>query len=325
MAVWAVALGVVVVPVAIGWATSPTAAATKAGDASVIVPDDGRAGAGQPLTSGVTTTPFSLRLPTSASCRGDSANEGYRVQTYMVPANVDPGSLTFGSVGPLPTATGAAFREPLFETTSNPVVNVQTAAATKPPGPGPIINIPAMNFAVYKQGDVPAGTYNVGIACTRGQPSGKQLDTYWNVRLDVKDGLGGPGAGPLWTVTGNPDASPGQATAAGAAVSSKAKDGSGTSAGGRGSSSARRSQGAHSRTLARPADPAPTGAPPSFHLPVTQLFPHVGRWGAWALLILGVGLLALAGPLLALMIRRNRHAVRTWPTPGLPAIPQEGR
>ncbi|MBV8958282.1 MAG: hypothetical protein JO087_05895 [Actinobacteria bacterium] len=307
---------------------SQAGAATKAGTATFITPDDGREGAGKAVNAGDTTTPFSLELPTSAACRGDSANDGYRVQTYMVPSSVDPATLTFGSVGPLPTATGAAFREPLFAATSDPVVNNQTAAATRPPGPGPIINIPAMNFAVYKAGDAPAGVYNVGVACTRGQPSSSQLDTFWNAQIDVSAGLGGPAAGPLWkTVRGDANVAASQtspALTAGPGVSA-----SGSSGGSVPPTAARNgvTKATHSAAKSRREEADASGAPPSFHLPVTQLLPHVRIAGTWLEVFAGVLSFALiASALLSLVFRRNRPGVgRKWLAPSPFAVPQEGQ
>jgi hypothetical protein len=312
--------------------SSPVAAATRAGEASVIVPDDGRAGAGKPLNSGRTGTPFSLKLPTGASCRGDSANDGYRVQSYMVPASVDPATLTFGSVGPLPTATGQAFREPLFAATSDPVVNQQTAAATKPPGPGPIVNIPAMNFAVYKPGDVPAGTYDLGIACTRGAPSPAQLDTYWNARLEVKAGLGAAGDAPLWTVVKptTPQA-PGAAPSSGAASSgaASAPEVASSPAGAEhGTSAAAPATGTAAsvtrrRGTASRRESAPSGAPPSFHLPVTALFPRVPLRGE---VFATMAFALAAGALTTVVVRRGRYGTSRWTgSAQLPVATPEGQ
>jgi len=78
-------------------------------------------------------------------------------------------------------------------------VNAQTANATQPGGPGPVINIPAFSFAVYEPGNVPAGTYNVGIACTKGSASPTQLDKYWNVNLVVAASATDQRAGFTWT------------------------------------------------------------------------------------------------------------------------------
>ncbi|GAC1594008.1 MAG: hypothetical protein NVS3B21_15610 [Acidimicrobiales bacterium] len=132
-----------------------------------------------PLT-GQSGTTFNVSLPSGAACPGDSTNSGYRWQTYMVPSAVDPSTLQFGSTGP--TGTG---NHPLFDTTGAPVVNQQTANQTTSGGPGVIQNIPAMNYAVYTPGQIPAGVYNIGIACTLGGASTTQESSFWNVQITV--------------------------------------------------------------------------------------------------------------------------------------------
>lgn len=276
---------------------APVGAATRVGDAQIIAPLDATTGAGKPLDSGTTATPFSLQLPIGASCRGDSANDGYKVQSYMVPESVDPATLAFGSVGPVPTGAGAAFRQPLFDTTTAPVVNHQTAAATKPPGPGPIVNIPAADFMVFRAGDIPAGTYNVGIACTRGPVGPKQLDTFWNTTLVIAEGAGA-GAAVRWTAPSaaaaeapaNRVASPGGSALASDATPSEATGGTvAASAGASGASTV--STGADEVHL-RIAKP--TGAPPSLGLPIVGIgAPRlaIAIWIATALVALRVALL----------------------------------
>lgn len=176
------------------------AEATYAGDAQVIVPLDGSPGAGQLLSSGGSGTAFSLRLPAGSACEGDSANDGYRVQTFMVPASVDPATLQFDIAGPIPNGTGAAFRQPLYDGSGNAYVDQQTANASPTPGPGPIINIPAFSYGVYATGDIPAGTYNIGIACTLGPASVTQLDRFWNVEVTFVTDAGDQPAGVTWAV-----------------------------------------------------------------------------------------------------------------------------
>ncbi|MBV9663095.1 MAG: hypothetical protein JOZ37_03935, partial [Actinobacteria bacterium] len=146
------------------------------------------AGGGANLQSGNGATNWTLRLPAGASCPGDGPNDGYRWQTYMVPSSVDPATLTFDSAGPVPNGFGASFRQPLYDTTSNPVVNQVPAAASPAPGPGPIINIPDVNFQVFSPGQIPAGVYNIGIACTLGGASATQESNFWNVQMTVATG-----------------------------------------------------------------------------------------------------------------------------------------
>jgi len=160
---------------------SASAAATNAGNAQVIDPTTN-----QPLASGGSSTDFTLKLPSGAACTGDSATGQYKVQSYMVPSSVDPGTLQYGSAGPQPTATGSNFKEPLYDTTGTAYVNQQTANATNSGGPGPIINIPTFNFEVFTNPpQIPAGTYNVGISCTLGPASTTQVDKFWIVQFVV--------------------------------------------------------------------------------------------------------------------------------------------
>lgn len=178
------------------------AAATSAGTVRVVRPTDLSTGLLVDLGSGGSGTAFTLSLPTRAACKGDSANDGFRIQSYMVPSTVDPGLLRFGSVGPQPPGVGPDFRQPLYSVTTDPYVNEQTANADRPGDPGYIINIAAFNFAAFKPGDIAAGAYNVGIACTRGPASASQVEKFWNtvftVAIDPADKLLGIG----WTVTG---------------------------------------------------------------------------------------------------------------------------
>lgn len=175
-------------------------AAANAGSLEVVKPFDGTSEAGQPLSGGASATPFSFLLPAGAACAGDSANDGYRVQSYMVPAAVDVGSLTFDSAGPVPTTIGSGFRQPLYTSTFSPYVNAQTANAFPAPGPGPVVNIPAFSLGLWEPGNVPAGAYDVGIACTLGPPSATQLDQYWNVQIEVVADAADEPAGLTWTV-----------------------------------------------------------------------------------------------------------------------------
>jgi hypothetical protein len=176
------------------WLIPADAAATNAGNATVVDPSTN-----QPKASGGSATDFTIKLPTSSACTGDSTNAGYRVQSYMVPSSVDPASLQFDSTGPAPNGFGSSFRQPLYDSTSNPYVNAQTATATTPGGPGPIINIPTFNFNVYEAGQIPAGPYNVGIACTKGAASATQLDKYWNVQMTFTTAASDRPAQVTWT------------------------------------------------------------------------------------------------------------------------------
>jgi hypothetical protein len=177
------------------------AAAVNAGTLQLQVPSGPTIGS--VLTSGGSATAFALTPPDGASCTGDSATDGYRVQTYIVPAAVSPATLTFDSNGPTPNGTGANLRLPLFATTGTPIIDRTTAVATAPGAGGLITGIPTINFAVFGSSGptvVPAGQYNVGFACTLGNPGPNQVDKYWNVVLTFAVTPSDSPSGISWTV-----------------------------------------------------------------------------------------------------------------------------
>ena len=166
---------------------SPQAGAAElAGVATIINPDTLA-----DLASGAANTPFSLELPLGAACTGDSANGGYTVTSYMVKGDVDPATLTFNpDAGPVPLAVGNNFSQPLYEVGSgSPFAGIQTANADTPGGPGVLIGVTRFDFdstaPVITPADIPAGTYNIGIACIKGPPSATQLDKFWTAQIEV--------------------------------------------------------------------------------------------------------------------------------------------
>lgn len=160
------------------------------------------AGGAADLTTGNSATVFTLGLPAGAACAGDSAIAGYRWQTYMVRDSVDPATLTFGSVGPLPPGQNADFRQPLYGSPGGtPVVNQQTANADDPNGPGRILNIPDASYSVFGPNVIDPGTYNIGIACTLGPAGPDQTKNFWNVQKTfVADTAGGGPSAVTWTL-----------------------------------------------------------------------------------------------------------------------------
>jgi LPXTG-motif cell wall-anchored protein len=164
--------------------TGAPALADEGGDVRPVTMDPAEGGS---------STQFTLDLPDGASCPGDSANDGYRVQSYMVPSTVDPEAITFNGLGPTPVVYGSYpdFRETLFDVDTNSFASVQTADAEAPGEPGPIINLPFFSFGVYSPGDLPAGRYHVGLACTLLN----EIVTLWDTEIEV---------------TGSPDDAPAQ-------------------------------------------------------------------------------------------------------------------
>jgi hypothetical protein len=146
-------------------------------------------------TSGTSATNFTLGLGANPTCPGDSASGGYRIQSFMIPAAADlEATLTFGANGP--TAVGSEFRQPLFDTNSSPYVNELTDIAVPPATTGGISGLPQFNWgATFGPGDLPAGRYRIGIACTLGPAGPTQLVSYWTKTVTVTAtgvGNGGP-------------------------------------------------------------------------------------------------------------------------------------
>jgi hypothetical protein len=172
--------------------SSPVGAAPVAGTLSV---DPGEGGSG---------TEFRLELPGAAACTGDSASGGYQVQTYMIPSSSSPSTLVFGTAGPV-EVTGEARRPLMDSNNGDAVVNLQTGI-TPGGGPGIISGLPFFSFGQLLPGEVPAGTYNIGVACWRpSAEEGEKLDKYWNTKMVVTTDVADEPAGFTWVIDATPD------------------------------------------------------------------------------------------------------------------------
>ena len=241
------------------------AAGTQVGSATVINPAGlGQPGEGQPLTSGTGDTAFKLFLGANPTCPGDSSNGGYNVTSFMVPSSVDVSELQFDPIaGPNPQSFGtfATLRLPLFVVDGGSAyTGAQTADANPAGGPGPVINIPAFKLSTGADlgpGDIPAGTYKIGIACVKGPASATQLSNFWSVEIVVAAAPAGQGGATqiTWTVpagtgTTSTTASGGSTstTAAGGATTSTTASGGSTSTTALGGSTSTTSSGGSTST-----------------------------------------------------------------------------
>lgn len=154
------------------------ASGERAGDAVLI---NGGVGSGQ-LASGGSSTPFSLRLPAGAACPGDSANGNYRVQSFIVPAGVDPAALTYESQKPAGEGRWA-----LYDVETTPYAQVLTEMATTAGEPGRIMPLPPLSFAVFDPGMFPNGRYRIGVACTEWSETRRHWDTEIDIIADPSD------------------------------------------------------------------------------------------------------------------------------------------
>src|SRR5580698_5600353 len=84
------ALGAVLALSALPFGSTAASAGTLNGTATIANPTNN-----QPLSSGGSTTVFTVDLPAQAACSGDTASNGYHVFSYLVPITTAVTSITF--------------------------------------------------------------------------------------------------------------------------------------------------------------------------------------------------------------------------------------
>ncbi len=178
-------------------ATIPYAGAQQLETGAISVVDPG----GDPIRGGDASTLFTFELPASeAWCPGDSANDGYRVNSFIVPAEVAATDIVFDGLGPTPIDRDeyATFRAPLNDQFGSDFASAQTAEQAEPGGPGAIINLPLLWFGVYTEGfNLPAGDYRIGLACT----VRNEIERVWDAEIAVVVDDADPLGQIAWTVT----------------------------------------------------------------------------------------------------------------------------
>lgn len=153
-------------------AVRPAGAVSRSGAAEIVDHADST----HRIEAGGSSTTFSLHLPSGASCPGDSTDGNYRVESFIVPTSYDPGALKYYGSEPIGDGT-----HPLYQISSNPYEGEKTARATNRGGPGPIVNIPPFNFAVFPPGMLKPGHYYVGLACTLFNVTKR----YWSTTIEI--------------------------------------------------------------------------------------------------------------------------------------------
>ncbi len=118
----------------------------------------------------------------------------------MVPESVTPTDVTYDGLGPAPQRYrgDGSFQMPLYQEDSASFVSVQTADAERPGDPGVIVDLPRFDFDVYAPGDVPAGRYHVGIACTLLN----EITRVWDAEVVVTEDPADEPAQLRWSVVG---------------------------------------------------------------------------------------------------------------------------
>lgn len=138
--------------------------------------------AGKPIASGSGSTSFSFVLQSGSECQGDSANDNYRIQSFVIPEVVDPFSLKFESTKPSGDGNWA-----LYDVNTRPYVHDLTSIADRPGRPGKIDAIPQLSFAVFPPGTLKPGIYRIGIACSLSNESTRVWETLVNIEDDQSD------------------------------------------------------------------------------------------------------------------------------------------
>jgi hypothetical protein len=155
--------------------TSVDAAERRAGSVTVMKVDD----PGTTKQSGSVEDRFLLKPPVRAACPGDSLNDDYRIQSFIVPAGDDPGALQYESVKPVGDGRWA-----LYNQWGSRWVQKMTSPNSGTGSPGLIDESPVLTLAYFKPDQLPAGTYRVGLACTFENATTR----YWDARIEFTPG-----------------------------------------------------------------------------------------------------------------------------------------
>jgi hypothetical protein len=167
-------------------------APVDAGDVVVIDGNDRQ----QEVGRGGSAAVFSLRLPDAATCPGDSLHDQWRVQSFMVPADVDVTTLQYGVIGPEGEQHYA-----LYDERTKPFVNELTRANEVAGQPGFIGDVPLFSLALFPVGTVAPGTYRIGLACTLHRETAK----FWDAEIVIEADQSDQPAQLTWSVVGGPD------------------------------------------------------------------------------------------------------------------------
>ena len=158
-------------------AGTAVAAARRSGDAEAVQANNRL----RPFTEGTHESAFSLRLPRGATCPGDSMNDDWRVQSFVVPSTDDPGSLRYMVTGPEGPENDA--RVAIYTSEGRPYMNQLLGANSTPGQPGQIIESPSFSFKRLPIDYLPSGEYRMGVACTDGKGATAQ---YWDTLISIE-------------------------------------------------------------------------------------------------------------------------------------------
>ena len=163
-----------------------------AGDVQVVAVDAGST----VVSGGASGTVFTLQLPEGAACPGDSRNDQWRVQSYIVPVGVDPGELFYESNDPAGDGNWS-----LYGAGTNPYVDELTLPNTEAGQEGLIGTIRPLSFAVFPPGLLPEGEYTIGVTCTFFREPAR----FWDTQIRIIDDPTDEPAALRWEVLSAPE------------------------------------------------------------------------------------------------------------------------
>ena len=180
--------------------SAPASASTVNGIASIANPVTLNV-----VTSGASTTAFTVSLPAQAACDGDTASHGYHVYSYLVPSGTSVSGLTFESFpssgyglvdnigtyyGPVNTAIG-----------TGQIVSIPNNFEW-----GPLVaddGVPLSTLLYTGSGPSASGVWEAGLVCAN--TSGAVADN-WNTEVTFQAASSDPN-GFTWTAVPGPSGS----------------------------------------------------------------------------------------------------------------------
>jgi hypothetical protein len=170
------------------------------------------------INNGGSATQFQFKLPSGAKCT-NGTGQGFQVfgglldTTFDLTATSGPNSINWSSSGPVSgTAGDTRVAFPLVDTTGAPFTNQSTADASGtigvPPDTGTNAGFNLVIFSIDGRNGtapVPAGTYNLVVACANvgANPSGANTDVFFAAQVTFSANAGDPN-GETWVTVPNP-------------------------------------------------------------------------------------------------------------------------